>query len=138
MMAGINVPDEVRDRFQELRMKRKHRYMILKGNDDYSSVEIERVGERSEDMDSFKANLPKDAPRYVFYVFTFIYSIILILPINTLTLFPTLFRWIVYDLEWKEDDGRKVGKILLIAYSPDANTDATSKFVIPNSLGALK
>ena len=36
-----------------------------------------------------------------------------------------VFRWIVYDAEWKEDDGRKVGKILLIAYSPDANPDAS-------------
>ena len=41
-------------------------------------------------------------------------------------------------MEWKEDDGRKVSKICLIGYSPDDNTDATSKFVIPNSLGALK
>jgi len=48
------------------------------------------------------------------------------------------YRWLVYDAEWKEDDGRKVGKILLLAYSPDANPDASSKFVIPNSLGAIK
>jgi len=70
--------------------------MIMKGNEDYTAVEIERVGERSADMEEFKANLPKDQG-----------------------------RWIVYDAEWKEDDGRKVGKILLIAYSPDANPDAS-------------
>ena len=49
-----------------------------------------------------------------------------------------MFRWIFYDLEWKEDDGRKVSKLVLVGYSPDANPDATSKFVIPNSLGAIK
>jgi len=41
-------------------------------------------------------------------------------------------------MEWKTDDGRKVGKTVLIAYSPDSNKDGTSKFVIPNSMGALK
>ena len=44
-------------------MKRKHRYMIMKGNEDYTAVEIERVGERSADMEEFKANLPKDQGR---------------------------------------------------------------------------
>jgi len=44
-------------------MKRKHRYMIMKGNEDYTEVVVEKVGERSEDIDSFKANVPKDAPR---------------------------------------------------------------------------
>ena len=47
-------------------------------------------------------------------------------------------RWLLYDLEWQAADGRKVGKSLLIAYSPDDNPDATTKFVVPNSLGALK
>lgn len=47
-------------------------------------------------------------------------------------------RWIVYDLEWKEDDGRKVSKICLIGYSPDDNTDPTSKFVYANSMATLK
>ena len=44
----------------------------------------------------------------------------------------------MYDLEWKDTDGRKISKICLIGYSPDDNTDPTSKFVIPNSLGAIK
>ena len=32
-------------------MKRKHRYMIMKGNEDYTEVEIERIGERNETME---------------------------------------------------------------------------------------
>ena len=41
-----------------------------------------------------------------------------------------LFRWIVYDLEFEEDDGRKVSKLCYILYSPDDNADNTEKFVV--------
>ena len=39
-------------------------------------------------------------------------------------------RWIVYDLEYQEADGRKVSKICYIMYSPDDNVDNTEKFVV--------
>jgi len=40
-------------------------------------------------------------------------------------------------MEWEEDK-RKISKTVLVSYSPDDNGNATEKFVIPNSLGALK
>ncbi len=36
----------------------------------------------------------------------------------------------MYDLEFTEDDGRKVAKLIFIMYSPDDNTDNTEKFTI--------
>ena len=40
------------------------------------------------------------------------------------------FRWVVYDLEYQEADGRKVSKLCYIMYSPDDNADNTEKFVV--------
>ena len=48
------------------------------------------------------------------------------------------FRWIVYDLEYKEDDGRKVSKLVLILYSPDENNDNAEKFVVACNKDQLK
>ena len=48
MQSGIAIADNVREVFQELRMKRKHRYVIYKPSDDKSAVEVERCGERDE------------------------------------------------------------------------------------------
>lgn len=48
MQSGIVIPDEVRERFQELRMKRKHRYVIYKVTEDHSGVEVDKVGARTE------------------------------------------------------------------------------------------
>jgi hypothetical protein len=47
-------------------------------------------------------------------------------------------RWIVYDLEWDEKDGRKVSKLCFIMYSPDDNNDNAEKFVIACNKDVLK
>ena len=47
MQSGIVVGDEIRAEFQQLRMKRKYRYIIYRPSDDKSSVIIEAMGERS-------------------------------------------------------------------------------------------
>lgn len=41
-----------------------------------------------------------------------------------------MFRWAVYDLEFKAADGREVSKICFIVYSPDENEDNAEKFVV--------
>ena len=41
-----------------------------------------------------------------------------------------LFRWAVYDLEFKASDGRNVSKVCFIVYSPDENEDNAEKFVV--------
>ena len=63
MQSGIQIADNVREVFQELRMKRKHRYIIYKPSSDKSAVEVERCGERNEDFASFKNNVPKNNSR---------------------------------------------------------------------------
>ena len=63
MQSGIAIADNVREVFQEMRMKRKHRYVIYKPSADKSSVEVEMCGDRSDDWEKFKANVPKNNSR---------------------------------------------------------------------------
>lgn len=49
--------------FNALRMKRAHRYLILKVNEDKTSIVIEKIGERTATFDQFKEDMPKDQGR---------------------------------------------------------------------------
>jgi cofilin len=89
--------DEIAAEFKNMRMRRKHRYLICKLNDAHNSVEIEKIGARDDTFESLKDAMPKDNARYVFY-----------------------------DLEW-EDGSRKVSKMCFILYSPDSNTNTEEK-----------
>ena len=40
------------------------------------------------------------------------------------------FRWVAYDFEYTESDGRKVSKIVFFLYSPDDNADNAERFVV--------
>ena len=63
MNSGITIPDEVRTEFQNLRMKRKHRYIIFKVSDDKANVEIEKLGARDSDWSDFQNSMPKNNSR---------------------------------------------------------------------------
>ena len=65
LSGGIQVADECISEFVALRMKRAHRYMILKVNDDKTSIVLEHVGSRESTFEQFKEQLPKDGGRYV-------------------------------------------------------------------------
>lgn len=63
MQSGIGIGDDVREKFNELRMKRLHRYLIFKASDDKSAVELEKTGERDETFEQFKESMPKNNSR---------------------------------------------------------------------------
>ncbi len=63
METGIKVNDAVQEEFTKLRMKRTHRFLIFKVNDDKTEVEIEHVGARDSTFAEFKDLMPKDACR---------------------------------------------------------------------------
>jgi cofilin len=63
MQSGIVIEDNVREEFQAMRMKRKHRYIIYKVSADKSTVEIESMGERSATWEDFKAAVPVNHSR---------------------------------------------------------------------------
>lgn len=63
MQSGIVVGDEIRAEFQQLRMKRKYRFIIYKPSEDKSTVEIELLGERSKTWEEFMEAMPKNNSR---------------------------------------------------------------------------
>ena len=51
--------------FTALRMKRAHRYIIFRVNDDKTRVYIDKVGARDSTFEEFKESMPKDGCRYL-------------------------------------------------------------------------
>ena len=108
MTSGITIADDCITEFTALRMKRAHRYMILKVNEDKTAIVIEKLGARDETFDQFKENMPKDQGRYA-----------------------------IYELEYTTHDGRIESKILFLLYAPDI-LDSKDKFVIATTKDAVK
>lgn len=63
MESGALVNDNIVEEFNKMRMKRAHRYMIMKHNHETSNIEIEHIGERNATFNDFKEKMPKDACR---------------------------------------------------------------------------
>lgn len=63
MGAGITVSDECITEFTALRMKRAHRYIIMKPNEDKTAIVLEKLGARDATFDAFKDEMPKDQCR---------------------------------------------------------------------------
>ena len=63
LSTGISLADECISEFTALRMKRAHRYLILKVNDDKTQIVLEKVGARDATFAQFKEDMPKDQGR---------------------------------------------------------------------------
>ncbi len=89
MEINLTFPENVETEWERLKHK-ETRYIIIKCNDDQSSVELEKVGERDETFDQFVENMPKDEP-----------------------------RWAIFELHVDKDDGSTADKMVFFHYSPD-------------------
>lgn len=63
LSTGISIADECISEFTALRMKRAHRYMILKVSEDKTSIVVDQLGARDATFDQFKESMPKDQCR---------------------------------------------------------------------------
>jgi len=72
LSTGISLADECISEFTALRMKRTHRYLIMKVNDEKSHIVIDKLGARDETFEQFKENMPKDQTRYESSLFSHI------------------------------------------------------------------
>ena len=63
METGITIDDAVSEEFTKLRMKRAHRFLIFRVNDEKTKVVIEHVGAREATFAEFKELMPKDGCR---------------------------------------------------------------------------
>lgn len=59
------------DVYQDLKLKRKYKYIIYKLSDDNSSVMVEKLAEPTATYQEFIASLPKDDCRYAIFDFEF-------------------------------------------------------------------
>ncbi|KAF9090720.1 cofilin [Mortierella sp. GBA35] len=87
--SGVKIDQICVDTFQELKIRKKFKYITYKVADDKKSVTV--VKESSdEDYDNFLADLPADD-----------------------------CRWAVYDFAYKTEDGGDRNKIVFFSWAPD-------------------
>lgn len=63
MNTGLQIADDIIEEYNKLRMKREHRYLILRVSDDNQSVVIDQIGARESTFEQFKDAMPQDQPR---------------------------------------------------------------------------
>ena len=63
MQTGIIVDEQCSAEFTALRMKRSHRFIIMRVSEDKTKVEIEHIGPREATFAEFKELMPKDQGR---------------------------------------------------------------------------
>jgi len=75
--------------YEELKIRRKHRYILFKINDENTVVDVESVGARDDTWADFKSKLPERDARYA-----------------------------VFDHEFMTDRGVKSNKLWLVVWIP--------------------
>lgn len=92
MVSGITCSEEQIKLYNELKIEKKHRYIILGLNEKRDALEVLKLGKREETIKDVEESLPKDNCRYV-----------------------------VFDFEFKtfENPPRDTAKLLLICWAPD-------------------
>ncbi|XP_019420919.1 PREDICTED: actin-depolymerizing factor 7-like [Lupinus angustifolius] len=68
--SGMAVHDECKLKYQELKAKRSHRFIVFKIEE--QQIVVEKVGGSTESYDDFQASLPADECRYAVYDFDFV------------------------------------------------------------------
>ena len=92
MVSGITCKEEHIILYNELKIEKKHRYVVLGLNDKRDELVLVHVGKREETLKDLEEHLPKDNCRFV-----------------------------AYDFEYKtfENPPRDTTKLLLICWAPD-------------------
>ncbi|KAI8822049.1 uncharacterized protein EV422DRAFT_414700 [Fimicolochytrium jonesii] len=68
--SGVGVQDTAVEAFQDLKLKKKYRFIIFKINDTNTEIGVEKTVETG-DYDSFVGSLPPDQCRYCVYDFQY-------------------------------------------------------------------
>ncbi|PPQ80402.1 hypothetical protein CVT25_001715, partial [Psilocybe cyanescens] len=87
--SGVGVNDQCLSTFQDLKLKKKFKYIIFNLNKDITEIVVEKTSEDA-DYDVFLADLPE-----------------------------TECRWAIYDFEFEKEGAGKRNKIIFISWSPD-------------------
>ncbi|KAI0795213.1 hypothetical protein BC629DRAFT_1581816 [Irpex lacteus] len=108
MASGVGVNSSVLETFQELKLGKKHKYIIFSLSDDLKEIVVAKTSSDSN-YESFIADLPE-----------------------------TECRWAVYDFEYDAEGGAgKRNKLTFISWSPD-DAKIKSKMLYASSRDALR
>ena len=89
MASVVSVDSGCVDTYQELKLKKSHKFIIFKLSSDNKEIIVDQTSE-STDWEDFLASLPEDTP-----------------------------RWAVYDFTYNGPDGGAKNKIVFFTWSPD-------------------
>ncbi|KAI8341481.1 hypothetical protein BC941DRAFT_417005 [Chlamydoabsidia padenii] len=70
MSSGVGVNPDCMEFYQELKLRKKYKYIIFKLSDDFKEIIVESTAETST-YDEFVAKLPAEEPRYAVYDFDY-------------------------------------------------------------------
>ncbi|KAH9317754.1 hypothetical protein KI387_019523, partial [Taxus chinensis] len=70
--TGMNVSDDCKSMFLELKRKKAHRYIIFKIDEKSKQVLVDKTGGAAESYDDFMASLPENDCRYAVFDFDFV------------------------------------------------------------------
>ena len=65
--VGSNVENNVIQSFRDLRTRQYYRYCIYKFNDDYTAIQVDKLGSPNKTWEDFKNDVPRDSGRYLLY-----------------------------------------------------------------------
>jgi cofilin len=71
MSSGVAVADECLNVFQDLKLKKKYKYILYKLASDNSCIEVEKTVEEAGSYDDFVRALPVNDCRYAVYDFEY-------------------------------------------------------------------
>ncbi|KAF8333421.1 actin depolymerizing factor [Cantharellus anzutake] len=108
MSSGVGVNDNCLTEFQVIKLGKKYRYVIYKLSADNKEIVVDKTGPIDSTYDSFTAELPEAEP-----------------------------RWVVYDFEYKLDEGGQRNKLTFISWSPD-DAKIRPKMLYASSRDALR
>ncbi|KAF8882896.1 hypothetical protein CPB84DRAFT_1750777 [Gymnopilus junonius] len=89
MASGVGVNEQCLTTFQELKLKKKHKYIIFNLNKELTEIVVEKTSD-VQDYEAFVADLPE-----------------------------TECRWAIYDFEFEKEGAGKRNKIVFLSWSPD-------------------
>mmetsp|Transcript_22651 Transcript_22651/g.42583 ORF Transcript_22651/g.42583 Transcript_22651/m.42583 type:complete len:171 (-) Transcript_22651:51-563(-) len=89
-----SITADITTTFNNLKLRRKHKYMVFKlAADESGTVEIEKLGDPKATQDEFLSSLPNSDCRFA-----------------------------IYDYDYKSTDGRPQSKLWFISWLPDNST----------------
>ncbi|RUS34038.1 hypothetical protein BC938DRAFT_482708 [Jimgerdemannia flammicorona] len=70
MSSGVAVNESCLEIYQELKLRKKYKFLLFKLSDDHKEIVLEKAIEQGE-YSTFLEHLPKDEPRYAVYDFEY-------------------------------------------------------------------